>query len=145
MKFNERLQRDIARFREYVILVEGKNDVEALKAFGFEKVYALHKTGITIRERIEQLAPLIDKKQKICILTDLDRQGKKLYEVIKPIIQELGFQTDSTFRGILIKAKVPNVEGISNFLDKVERMEQEHHEFHLRGRGRPHRWGGKRF
>lgn len=144
MKFNERLQKDIDRFREYTIIVEGQKDLEALRSFGFAKIYTIHKNNVSIRERIEQLAIVWDKKEKICILTDLDRQGKKLYEVIKPIIQELGFQTDATFRGILIKAGISHIEGIADFLKKVENMENRPKEGYG-NKKRAHRWGGRRF
>lgn len=144
MKFNEKLKNEIERFKDYVVLVEGQKDVLALKQFGFKKVYTVHKTGIPLRERIEQLTQLIDKKDRICILTDLDRQGKKIYHIIKPIIQELGFQPDSTFRGILIKSKISHVEGISNFLEKVEKMEQSKYKIHQK-KGRLHRHFKKKF
>src|SRR3990167_10466070 len=104
MKYNIHLKSQIERFKDYVILVEGKKDIQALRSAGFKKVYAIHQTGVTLRERLEQIAPLIEKKQKVCILTDLDRRGKELYMKIKPILQELGITLDSTFRGILIKA-----------------------------------------
>ncbi|MBU0761203.1 MAG: toprim domain-containing protein, partial [Nanoarchaeota archaeon] len=86
MKFNPKLKNDVEKFKDYAILVEGKKDVSALKNAGFDKVYAIHVTGVGLRERIEQIAEGIEdrKKTKVCILTDLDRQGKKLYMLIKP-------------------------------------------------------------
>ena len=124
MKFNPRLKHEIEKYKEYVILVEGKKDISALKSAGFEKVYAIHKTGVGLRERIEQIAEKIqDKKRtKVCILTDLDKKGKKLYMLIKPILQELGIKLDSSFRGLLIKARMSHMEGISNFMKKVEEI-----------------------
>ncbi|MDO8460790.1 MAG: toprim domain-containing protein [Nanoarchaeota archaeon] len=125
MKFNHRLKQDIERYKDYVILVEGQNDMLVLKDHGFEKVYAIHKNSVSLRERIEQLAPLIDKKEKVCILTDLDKRGKKLYGIIKPILQELGIQTDSGFRGLLIKSKITHIEGLTKFFERVESITKE--------------------
>jgi len=121
MKFNPRLRGDIGRYRDYVFIVEGKNDVAAMKDSGFHKVYAIHKTSVSLRERAEEIVELIDrKKDKICILTDLDKKGKKLYLFLKPIFQELGVKLDSSFRGLLIKAQLSHIEGIKKFIDKVD-------------------------
>lgn len=122
MKFNPRLKNDVEKFKDYVILVEGKNDVSALKNAGFERVYEIHKTGVGLRERIEQIAEGIEdkKRQKVCILTDLDKQGKKLYMLIKPILIELGVKVDSTLRGLLLKAKLSHMEGFEKFMGKVK-------------------------
>jgi len=124
MKFNPRLKQELEKFKEYVILVEGKRDVGALKAFGFERVYAIHKTGVGLRERIEQIVEEIEdrKRTRVCILTDLDKKGKKLYMLIKPILQELGVRLDSSFRGVLIKARMSHMEGIGGFMRKVEEI-----------------------
>src|SRR3989344_3574677 len=115
MKFNMRLKQDVEKYKSYVILVEGKKDVHALKSFGFENVYAIHQTSVSIREKLEEISKLLTKKDKVCILTDLDRRGKQLYMKTKPILQELGIKIDSSLRGILIKAHISHIEGISNF------------------------------
>ena len=122
MKLNPQLKTQIEKYKDYVIIVEGKKDVNALRSFGFEKVYAIHSTGIPLRERVEQIMSCIDKKEKICILTDLDKKGKQLYLNIKPIFQELGAHLDSSLRGILIKSKISHIEGIHKFLEKVENI-----------------------
>jgi 5S rRNA maturation endonuclease (ribonuclease M5) len=122
MKINQRLKQEIEKFKDYIIVVEGKKDSQVLKSFGFSRVFEIHKTGVPIRERVEYICSLTEKKDRICILTDLDRQGKKLYEFLKPIFQEHGAKLDSTFRGILIKSKISHIEGLSNFLRNVEEV-----------------------
>ena len=119
MKFNQRLKQELSRFQDYVIIVEGKKDVIALSNLGFDKVYAIHITGVPLRERVEQISEKINKKDKVCILTDFDKKGKKLYLYIKPICQELGMRLDSTLRGILIKARISHIEGLDSFMEKV--------------------------
>lgn len=120
MKFNARLRADIERFQNYIIVVEGKKDIAALKLFGFGRIYAIHQNSVPLRERIEQIMANVGKKDRVCILTDLDRAGKLLYEKIKPVFQELGAHLDSSFRGILIKTKISHIEGITKFMEKVE-------------------------
>ena len=120
MKYNIQLKQEIERYKNYVIIVEGKKDIFSLKALGFERVYAIHNTGVPLRERIEQILPEIERKDKVCILTDFDKQGKKMYLLLKKEFQELGVRVDSTLRGILIKSGVSHIEGLYQFMKKVE-------------------------
>ncbi len=52
MRFNPNLKQQIEKYKDYVFIVEGKKDVASLQAVGFGRVYALHATGVSIRERI---------------------------------------------------------------------------------------------
>ncbi len=121
MKFNPDLKADIARYVDYVMIVEGEKDVLALKSLGFTRVYAIHKIGVALRERLREIAFNISKNEKVCILTDFDKKGKSLYNIIKIELQTLGVRLDSSFRGILLKAKLSHIEGLSRFLEKLER------------------------
>jgi len=123
MKFNPRLKQDVEKYRGYVIIVEGKKDVNALKVFGFEKVFAIHSSGVSLRERIEQIIEQVDlRKEKVCILTDFDKKGKKLYLLLKKEFSELGVRLDSSLRGILLKAGVSHIEGLDSFMQRVGRI-----------------------
>jgi len=123
VKFNPRLKADLEKYINYIIIVEGKKDITALKNLGFEKVYAIHSTSVPLRERVEQIVSQhIEKKDKVCILTDFDKKGKKLYLLIKPIFQELGVKLDSSLRGILLKSKISHIEGLDKFMSKIEQI-----------------------
>ena len=122
MKYNVKLKQEIERYRDYVIIVEGKKDLFSLKAIGFEKVYAIHSTGVPLRERIEQIFNAINRKDKVCILTDFDKKGKQLYLLLKKEFGELGARIDSTLRGILIKSGISHIEGLYEFMKKIERI-----------------------
>jgi 5S rRNA maturation endonuclease (ribonuclease M5) len=122
MKFNPELKAGISAYLEYVIIVEGKKDVASLNSLGFRKVYALHETGVPIRVRVEQIMQKINKSDKICILTDLDKKGKKLYMLAKQVFQELGAHLDSSFRGLLIKAQLTHIEGLASFMEKIGKI-----------------------
>jgi len=122
MRFNPKLKQQIEKYGDYVFIVEGKKDVSSLHALGFEKVHAIHATGVSIRERIEQIVPEIDRKDKVCILTDFDKKGKKLYMYIKPILQEYGVKLDSSLRGILIKSQISHIEGLYSFMKKIDKI-----------------------
>ena len=123
VKFNPQLKQQIQKYQEYVIIVEGKKDVSALKALGFKKVYAIHQTGIPLREKLEEISKKIEKKDRVCILTDLDRKGKQLYLLIKSELSQMkGIRLDSTLRGILLKSRVSHIEGLDKFIEKVEKI-----------------------
>lgn len=122
MKFNPRLKQSVMKYIDYVIIVEGKKDVIALENLGFSKVYAVHETGTSLRERAEIIASKIAKKEKICILTDFDKKGKQLYMKLKSIFQEIGVSLDSSLRGLLIKARISHIEGLDSFMDKIDKI-----------------------
>jgi len=123
MKFNPQLKQQIEKFKDYIIIVEGKKDIQSLKSLGFQKVYALHIPSVPIKERAEQILLTATKSDKICILTDLDKKGKQLYEILKSVLQELGARLDSTLRGLLLKSKVSHIEGIPKFIEKLENIQ----------------------
>lgn len=120
MKLNQNLKNEIEKYKDYAIIVEGKKDVNSLKSLGFEKIYAIHVNAISIKERTEQIMSLIEKKEKICILTDFDKKGKELYLKLKTIFQELGAHLDSSLRSLLLKAKVSHIESIDKIMNKLD-------------------------
>ena len=121
VRFNPKFKQDISKFYDYIIIVEGKKDISALKALGFEKVYAIHETGKPLRENLSEIVAKLDKKDKICILTDFDKKGKKLYLLLKEEISQMpGVKLDSSLRGLFIKSGISHVEGIYKFFEKIE-------------------------
>ena len=122
MNFNPELKASIPAYFSYVIIIEGKKKIPLLEKVGFKKVYSLHEDGMSIRVRIEQIMQQIDKKDKICILTDFDKKGKDLYMLAKPIFQELGANLDSSFRGLLLKGQLKHIEEITKFFEKLNKI-----------------------
>ena len=120
VKLNPQFRADIQKYKSYVIIVEGKKDVNSLNALGFEKVYAIHETSTSLKERLEKIVSLLEKRDKICILTDFDKKGKKLYLLIKSELQTMGgVKVDSSLRGLLLKAQVSHIEGLHKFIEKL--------------------------
>ena len=112
MKKTQQVLQEIQKYKSYVIIVEGKNDKKAISNLGFEKIFTLHKNSISLRERAEQICNQIEKKDKVCILTDFDKKGRQLYKYVKPILQENGIRLDSSLRKILKANSVSHIEGI---------------------------------
>jgi 5S rRNA maturation endonuclease (ribonuclease M5) len=122
MKFNPKLKQQIEKYWDYVIVVEGKKDVSSLKGLGFQKVYAIHSTGVPLKERMEQIAAVLEKRDKVCILTDFDKKGKQLYLLLKKEFGEMGVRLDSSLRGILIKSGISHIEGLYEFMKKIDQI-----------------------
>ncbi len=120
MNLYPKLKSKIEKYKDNIIIVEGKNDKKALISFGFTKVYQIHKNQLSIRESIEEISNKINKADKISILTDIDKAGNEFNNQVVSILQELGHQIDHSFRKLLFKANISHIEGISNFLDKIE-------------------------
>lgn len=92
-----------------LIIVEGKKDKRALQELGCKKV-------ITISNSLFLTLDKIDSKEVI-ILTDLDKEGKKFYSVIKKTLQKKGVKIDHKFREFLFKeTEISHIEGLKNYL-----------------------------
>jgi len=120
MKFNKELfKKSLEKTKSYLIIVEGKKDKLSLEKIGFEHIFVLNESGKSLYEKIEQIEEQAGKK-KICILTDFDKKGKKLYLLLKAELSKRKVHLDNTFRGILLKLKISHIEGLAKFLENEE-------------------------
>ena len=62
MKLTPRLKKSIENYKNNIILVEGKKDVQALNSSGFNKVHTIHKNSKSIRESLEDISKSINKR-----------------------------------------------------------------------------------
>ncbi len=113
---NPDILKHLEKAKEYLIIVEGKKDKNALQQLGFENIFVINETGKSLYEKIEQVSSLAGK-DKICILTDFDKKGKQLFLLLKSKLSELGVRMDNTLRGFLLKEKVSHIEGLAHFLE----------------------------
>lgn len=67
----EEIREQIEKDREKLVIVEGVKDKRALESLGFSNVNFLNKNLIEFCEGFCE--------KEVLILTDLDREGKKLY------------------------------------------------------------------
>lgn len=96
------------------IIVEGPKDKASLRKLGLENVIYLR--GKPLFEVVEWVASLTDE---CLILTDLDREGKKLYSVLKAELQKHGVRIDDKFRNFLFKeTDLRQVEGLFKYLKR---------------------------
>ncbi len=122
MRSNPTLRQDVLKYRDYIIIVEGKKDVISMNALGFERVYPIHITGKSFRERIEEIILDVGKKDRVCILTDFDKKGKQLYFLLKRDLSELGVRLDSRLRAVLLRTRLSHIEGLYDFLKNIEQF-----------------------
>ncbi len=94
------------------ILVEGKKDIDALHTLGVRKVMSLN--GRPLYAIVEEIAA---KTAHCAILTDLDREGKKLFGRLNSELQKHGVQVDTSFRDYLfIYTKLRHIQGMVSYL-----------------------------
>jgi len=123
---NNKLLKEIERAKQHLIIVEGKKDCRALEKLGFDNIFVIHETGKSFPEKIEQIQEIAGR-DKVCILTDFDKKGKKLYLLLKSKFSELGIRMDNTLRGFLLKEKISHIEGLYKFLQHQNRNNYEKH------------------
>jgi 5S rRNA maturation endonuclease (ribonuclease M5) len=99
------------------VIVEGKNDAEALAKMGIGgKTLFVKSTGRTILETIEQLSVY----SEVIILTDFDRRGMEMERRISRQLQERRIKSNTAFwrelKG-LIGRDVKDIEGLPAYIE----------------------------
>ena len=111
------LSEEIEEAKDKLIVVEGKKDKKSLQELGFKYIFVINETGKSLYEKMEEIEM---QKRKICILTDFDKKGKKLYLLLKSELAKKKVKTDNTLRFILLKSGVSHIEGLSTFIQNQE-------------------------
>lgn len=92
-----------------LIIVEGKKDKKVLQELGCKKVITISNSLFLTLDKIES--------KEVIILTDLDKEGKKFYSIIKKTLQKKGIKIDNKFREFLFNnTEISHIEGIKNYL-----------------------------
>ncbi len=119
MNLSFNFKRQLEKAKKKTIIVEGKKDKTALENLGFAYVFKIEETGKSLYKKIEEIEEKIKEKNtpnKICILTDFDKQGKKLYSLLKKEFNKKGIKMDNSFRDKLLKLNISHIEGLPKFL-----------------------------
>ncbi len=109
------------RIKEFVIIVEGKNDKRALVEAGIDE-----KNIISINKRA--LYKVADEAsadgRKVVILTDLDKRGRRIYSELNEGLNIMGAVVDNSFRNFLFaKTSLRQIEGVDSYLGRLEERE----------------------
>ncbi|MCX8194170.1 MAG: toprim domain-containing protein [Candidatus Pacearchaeota archaeon] len=115
------LLKEIDKAKEYLVVVEGPKDKAALKEIGFKKIIVLNENGKSLNEKIEEIEKIANEnKSKVCILTDFDRKGKKLYLQLKTELSIRKVKMNNDLRAKLLKEKISHIEGLATFFEKIK-------------------------
>jgi len=108
------------------VIVEGRNDAEALVEMGVEgKTLLVKSTGRTILETIEQLSAY----PEVIVLTDFDRRGREMERKIARQLQEKRVKSNTMFwrefKG-LVGRDVKDVEGLPAYVAGLRQKLRSH-------------------
>lgn len=105
---------DEIRQKNVLVVVEGLKDVRALNTLEITNILSLKKPLYAVVEEIAAVA------KEVVLLTDLDEEGKKLYQVLSRDLQKHGVKVDNRLREALFKTPLRHVEGLAGFLARVQ-------------------------
>lgn len=92
-----------------LIIVEGKRDKIALNKLGIENIYLINKPIYSL------IDTLTEKNKEVIILTDLDKEGRKLYHKLKKGFQRNGVKINDKYRKYLFKCKISHIQGLFTY------------------------------
>jgi len=105
-------KKEMNKAREMLIIVEGNKDKNALMQLGFKNIFVINENNKSLFEKIEEIEQIAGK-QKVCILTDFDKKGKKLYLLLKDELSKRKVRLDGSFRALLLKNNVSHIETLN--------------------------------
>lgn len=92
-------------------VVEGVKDKAALEALGIKNLRCLSNP---LFKEVEEIAA---EHKRVIILTDLDKEGKKLYARLKKELARFGVEVDNKYREWLFKnTKLAQIEGLTTYI-----------------------------
>lgn len=98
------------------VIVEGIKDKEALEFFEIKnKIFTLSKKPI-----FAVVEDVIKDFGEVVILTDFDKEGKKLYGRLRSNFERFDCVVDNYFREFLQKnLRISHVEGLTSFFQRL--------------------------
>lgn len=95
-----------------LIIVEGINDMKALRSLGMEfSILAINK-----RPLYQVVEKAVDTGRKVVLLVDLDKEGRKLYSYLYHHLTRHGVKIDNRFRRYLFRTPVREIEHLHGFI-----------------------------
>ena len=112
----EEIFAELEKAKNKLVIVEGKKDVAALEALGLDNIMQLYKDPLY--KVVEKVA---EADREVLILTDLDREGKKLFGKLNRDLQRRGVKINNKLRNLLSRTSLNEIEGLCTFLEKKEK------------------------
>jgi len=105
------------------IIVEGKNDTEALRVLGVEgKIISAKTGGKSILDVISEVEKCTAKE--VIMLLDFDRRGKELTKRLKQNLENAKTKINLTFWTRLLQlvgTEVKDIEGLATYMETLKR------------------------
>ncbi len=127
MNVPEQLRELIEQSRNILVIVEGIKDKKALKELGFRRIYTVKKPIYAV---VEDILKLLQKtKTKEClILTDLDREGRKIYAKLNSQLSQNGVKVNNMLRNFLFRyTPLRQIEGLNTYIKTICRIKNFEH------------------
>jgi len=109
------------------IVVEGKKDMQALRALGLEGKLVTAKTGgKTLLDVVSELEET--ETQKAILLLDYDRRGKEWTRRLKQLLERTGISPETAFWTdlfSLVGRQVKDVEGLAAYMETMKKKALE--------------------
>jgi 5S rRNA maturation endonuclease (ribonuclease M5) len=105
---------ELSKAENKTVIVEGESDKAALQKFGFCNVRAVNSTPLY--KFVESI-----KEKEVVILTDLDREGRRIYGQLSSALQERGVRIDNSLRNALFKTQLRQIEGLPKYINKQKK------------------------
>ncbi len=92
----EKLINIAKELKDNIVIVEGKNDVRALKSLGLTDIIPIN--GKPLIETVHKIIGLKGYTQGVVILTDFDSQGQKIAAKLEFLLRKYGVHPNSRIR-----------------------------------------------
>ena len=99
----------VGELKESIVIVEGKRDKRALESLGIQKTVPIN--GKPLIEIVQQIAGM-GKTDRIIILTDFDKEGKKLASRLELLLRKFGIHPNSRLRSCVMNFGWNKIEDI---------------------------------
>ena len=113
------VERELEKAKGKLVLVEGIKDKKALESLGFVNVVTLKNRPLF--EVVESIG-----EKEVVVLTDLDREGKKLFSILRKGFQRRGIKVDTKLRVALFKTGVRQIESLKENADGNFKRNKDH-------------------
>ncbi|MGQ9624730.1 MAG: toprim domain-containing protein [Candidatus Bathycorpusculaceae bacterium] len=105
------------------IIVEGKNDIIALRALGIEgKIISAKTGGKTLLDTVSEIEKT--EAYEVILLLDFDRRGKELTNRLKQHLEKTGINPNLLFwreLSSLVSREVKDIEGLASYMESLKR------------------------
>lgn len=109
------------------IIVEGRKDVEALKALGVSGKILSAKTGG--KSMLDVVSEILETgAREVILMLDFDRRGREWTQKLKQRLEKAGVTPNLNFWNALqamIRREVKDVEGLSSYMKTLESKTHE--------------------